>query len=59
MYGPDRTLAYRGAMDTSSPGNDESVTGAFLRDAIEHVLAGEPVPEPHTPSMGCSIKWRP
>ncbi len=58
VYGPDRTLAYRGAMDDASPGNDRPVTGEFLRAAIEHVLAGEDVPEPHTPSMGCSIKWR-
>jgi peroxiredoxin len=58
VYGPDRTLAYRGAMDASSPGNDVPVTGERLRDAIEHVLAGEDVPEPHQPSMGCSIKWR-
>jgi hypothetical protein len=34
------------------------VTGEFLRAAIARVLAGEPVPEPHAPSMGCSIKWR-
>lgn len=58
VYGPDRRLAYRGAMDASTPGNDQPVTGEFLRTAVEHVLAGEPVPEPHTPSMGCSIKWR-
>ena len=25
---------------------------------IARVLADEPVPEPHRPSMGCSIKWR-
>lgn len=58
VYGPDRRLACRGAMDASSPGNDRPVTGEYLRAAIEHVLADEPVPEPHTPSMGCSIKWR-
>lgn len=58
VYGPERTLAYRGAMDDSTPGNDRPVTGQLLRRAIEHVLAGEDVPEPHTPSMGCSIKWR-
>lgn len=58
VYGPDRRLAYRGAMDGSSPGNDEPVDGADLRAAIDHVLAGEAVPEPHRPSMGCSIKWR-
>jgi hypothetical protein len=34
------------------------VTGDLLRAAVERVLAGKPVPEPHRPSMGCSIKWR-
>ena len=58
VYGPDRALAYRGAMDGASPGNDLPVDGTALRRAIRHVLEGEPVPEPHEPSMGCSIKWR-
>jgi peroxiredoxin len=58
LYDAQRRLAYRGAMDDSTPGNGKPVTGDRLRTAIEHVLAGEPVPEPHTPSMGCSIKWR-
>jgi len=58
LYDARRDLAYRGAFDDSTPGNGRPVTGAALRDAIERVLAGEPVPEPHVPSMGCSIKWR-
>lgn len=58
LYDAAGTLAYRGAMDDSTPGNGKPVTGALLRTAIEHVLAGEAVPEPHQPSMGCSIKWR-
>jgi len=57
VYGPDRELVYRGAMDASSPGNDEPNDGSDLRDALRLTLAGEPVPEPHRPSMGCSIKW--
>ena len=59
VYGPDRTLAYRGAFDSSTPGNDEPVTGALLRNAIDLIAAGSPVPEPHRPSMGCGIKWLP
>jgi peroxiredoxin len=59
VYGPDRRLAYRGAFDTSTPGNGEPVTGADLTNAIELVAAGQPVPEPHRPSMGCGIKWLP
>jgi peroxiredoxin len=59
VYGPDRTLAYRGAFDDSTPGNGLPVTGAALAAAIDLVSAGQPVPEPHRPSMGCGIKWLP
>jgi peroxiredoxin len=59
LYDADRHLAYRGAFDSSRPRSEEPVTGDLLRAAIEHVLAGEPVPEPHVPSMGCGLKWRP
>ena len=52
-------LAYRGALDTSTPGNGEPLTGELLREAIGLVRSGQPVPEPHRPSMGCSIKWLP
>lgn len=58
LYDAERKLAYRGAYDGSTPGNDVPLTGELLRDAIERVLAGQPVPEPHRPSIGCSIKWR-
>lgn len=58
LYDADLALAYRGAFDESTPGNGKPVTGNDLRAAIESVLAGAPVPEPHRPSMGCSIKWR-
>jgi peroxiredoxin len=59
VYGPERTLAYRGAFDASTPGNGEPVTGADLTNAIALVAAGQSVPEPHRPSMGCGIKWLP
>jgi peroxiredoxin len=58
LYDADRRLAYRGSLDGSTPGNKEPLTGDRLRTAIELVLAGRPVPEPHIPSMGCSIKFR-
>jgi peroxiredoxin len=57
LYGPDRMLNYRGAYDGSTPGNSVPVTGDLLRNAVDQVLTGQPVPEPHRPSMGCSIKW--
>jgi hypothetical protein len=58
LYDAQGRLAYRGALDGSTPGNGVPVTGDLLDAAIRLVLAGEPVPEPHRPSMGCSIKWR-
>jgi peroxiredoxin len=58
LYDADRRLAYRGAMDDSTPGNGRPVTGELLAAAVDLVLAGQSVPEPHRPSMGCSIKWR-
>lgn len=59
LYGRDRALVYRGALDGARPGNGVPVTGDLLRGAIELALKGEPVPEPHTPSLGCNIKWAP
>jgi peroxiredoxin len=58
LYDATRLLAYRGAFDDSTPRNGQPVTGALLRDALDRVLDGQPVPEPHRPSMGCSLKWR-
>jgi peroxiredoxin len=59
LYDSDRTLVYRGAFDDSTPSNGLPVTGERLRQALDNVLRGEPVPEPHRPSMGCSMKWKP
>jgi peroxiredoxin len=59
LYGADLGLAYRGQFDAARPSNDLPADGATLRAAIDRVLAGEPVPEPHLASLGCGIKWRP
>lgn len=52
-------LAYRGAYDHSTPGNGVAITGELLQTALELLLAGQPVPEPHKPALGCGIKWLP
>ncbi|WP_354644410.1 thioredoxin family protein [Kitasatospora camelliae] len=57
LFDRERRLAYRGALDDSTPGNRKPVTGYLLREAVTLVLAGRSVPEPHRASMGCSIKW--
>jgi peroxiredoxin len=59
VFGPDRTLVYRGRFDGSRPGSGDPVTGADLRAAVDAVLDDRPVPEAQYPSMGCSIKWKP
>lgn len=58
VYDADLTLAYRGRLDASTPGNFEPLTGADLRAALDALLAGRPVATEQIPSMGCSIKWR-
>lgn len=59
VYGPDRRLAYRGAFDNSTPSNGQPLDGSLLVDAVQRIANGQDVPEPHRPSMGCSIKWKP
>jgi thiol-disulfide isomerase/thioredoxin len=59
LYDAQRRLVYRGEFDESRPRNDAPVTGKALRAALDLVLAGQPVPEPQVPSIGCGIKWKP
>ena len=59
LYDADRRLAYRGEMDGARPSNQVPNDGCVLRAAIDLVLDSRQVPEPHRPSMGCSLKWRP
>jgi thiol-disulfide isomerase/thioredoxin len=58
-FAADGKLAYRGAFDTSSPKNGEPLTGELLAAALTRIAAGQAVPEPHRPAMGCGIKWLP
>jgi peroxiredoxin len=58
LFDKNRRLAYRGQFDDSRPGNGRPVTGRDLRAALDAVLAGQPVPEPQTASVGCNIKWK-
>ena len=58
LYDAQRRLVYRGQLDDSRPSNGIPVTGRDLRAAVDAVLAGKSVPEPHKPSIGCNIKWK-
>ena len=52
------TLAYRGQLDNSRPGNSIVVSGDSIRIALDCLLANEPVPLDQKPSIGCNIKWK-
>jgi len=52
----DARIAYHGAPDGDH--RDESLAAAWLREALDDVLAGRPVARAETPPRGCSIKWR-
>lgn len=58
LFDHDSNLVYRGQFDDSRPGSGRPVTGADLRGALEAVLAGRPVANKQTPSLGCNIKWK-
>lgn len=56
----DSTLCcvYRGRFDDATPGNQRPVTGADLCNALDKVIAGEPIDSDQKASLGCNIKWK-
>jgi len=58
VYGPDRTLLYRGRIDDNWE-HPEQVTRKDLETALLAILAGHEAQPEQIPSMGCSIKWKP
>lgn len=58
LFDKNLKLVYRGQLDDSRPGNGIPVTGKDVRAALDAVLAGKPVFENQTASIGCNIKWK-
>ena len=56
VFDGQQRLAYRGAPDADH--KDPSLDAAWLRAALDAVLAGATVGEPETRARGCSVKWR-
>jgi peroxiredoxin len=53
---PAGLVRYHGAPDANH--DDPSQNAAWVRDALDDVLAGRDVARPITSPAGCSIKWR-
>jgi hypothetical protein len=49
-------IAYRGAPDADY--QDPSLNAAWLREALDAVLAGSEPERAQTDPVGCSIKWK-
>jgi peroxiredoxin len=52
----ERRVRYRGAPDADHRREQENA--AWLRDALDAVLAGDQPARPETEPVGCSIKWK-
>jgi peroxiredoxin len=50
-------LVYSGAIDDNAQDRN-AVKTHYLRDAIDRTLNGEPILDPSTDPIGCSVKWR-
>lgn len=49
-------LRYEGAVDDQGWGEKDPVTTSYAREALDAVLAGKPVPNPQTKTVGCTVK---
>ena len=54
---PQGRIAYRGAPDADH--QDPALDAAWLREALDAVLAGSEPARAQTEPVGCSIKWKP
>lgn len=58
LFDSQDKLVYRGQLDDSRPGNEISLSGNDLRNAIDSIVYNRHLNEIQKPSMGCSIKWK-
>ncbi len=58
VFDQDMKLVYHGQMDEARPGNGQTVNGKDLRNALDLLLDGKPIPKDQKPGIGCGIKWK-
>ena len=56
VFDAEGRLRYRGAPDADH--RSEAENAAWLREALDAVLAGEQPARPETEPVGCSVKWK-
>jgi len=58
VFDANNNCVYRGQLDDSRPGNDIDVTGKDMRNVLDLLTLGKPIPPEQRPSLGCNIKWK-
>ena len=56
LFDRQRKLCYTGAIDDNTQ-DASKATRHYLREAIDAILANQPVKETETHAVGCTIKW--
>src|SRR5438067_2347132 len=56
IFDKERKLRYEGRIDNAQ--RESLVKTQDARAALDAMIAGKPVPAPHTPAFGCSTKWK-
>ncbi|MBB5036208.1 redoxin family protein [Prosthecobacter dejongeii] len=57
LFDAERKLQYQGRLDDSRFADVKTVTSTDAKNALDALLAGQPVAVPVTPPHGCSTKW--
>ena len=57
LFGKDGRLVYHGTIDDNAHEPDK-VKAHYLRDALEALIAGQPIAQKETKALGCGIKFR-
>ena len=57
LFDGEGVLRYHGAIDNNYD-DPAAVRHAYLREALEAVLAGQAPPTSQTPPVGCTVKWK-
>lgn len=57
VFDEGRKLRYQGRVDDNHE-SPKRVRSHDLRNALDALLAGKPVPVAETPANGCSVKWK-